>query len=331
MINERVLTGDRVTGKLHLGHYVGSLQNRVRLQEQYDTFVFLADVQALTTHFEKPELIRNNLYEVALDYLSVGINPNKATIFIQSMIPEIAELTVLFSMFVTVNSLRHNPTIKAESKNSKIDDLYYGFLGYPVSQAADITFCKATIIPVGEDQLPHLELARKIVRRFNELYRPVFKVPHALISDTPRLVGTDGNAKMSKSLGNTIELDSSTEEIAYKIRRAKTDPARIHKNDPGHPDICPIFAYHCAFRSTESLEIREYCEQGSLGCSACKQFITTALDELIAPMRERRSYYAARPKVVADILMSGTHHAREIAQETMTEVRDAMCLNYFSE
>lgn len=331
MINERVLTGDRVTGKLHLGHYVGSLQNRVRLQEQYDTFVFLADVQALTTHFEKPELIRNNLYKVALDYLSVGINPNKATIFIQSMIPEIAELTVLFSMFITVNSLRHNPTIKAESKNSKIDDLYYGFLGYPVSQAADITFCKATIIPVGEDQLPHLELARKIVRRFNELYRPIFKEPHALISDTPRLVGTDGNAKMSKSLGNTIELDSSTEEIAYKIRRAKTDPARIHKNDPGHPDICPIFAYHCAFRSAESLEIHEYCEKGSLGCSACKQLINTALDELIAPMRERRSYYAARPKVVADILMSGTHHAREIAQETMAEVRDAMCLNYFSE
>lgn len=330
MIKERVLTGDRVTGKLHLGHYVGSLQNRVALQEQYDTFVFLADIQALTTHFDRPQLLGQNLNEITLDYLSAGINPDKATIFIQSMVPEIAELTVLFSMFVTVNSLRHNPTIKAESKNSSLDELYYGFLGYPVSQAADITFCKATIIPVGEDQLPHLELTRKIVRRFNELYSPILVEPRALISETPRLVGTDGNAKMSKSLGNAIELDSTKEEITFKIRKATTDPASVHKNDPGHPDICPIYAYHCAFRSQGAPEIREGCESGSISCSACKQLITTALDQLIEPMRERRSYYAARPKVVEDILLSGTKRARNIAQETMKEVREAMCLNYFS-
>jgi len=328
-MTERVLTGDRVTGKLHLGHYVGSLQNRVTLQDQYETFVLLADVQALTTHFEKPDLIRQHLREVALDYLSVGINPERATIFVQSMIPEIAELTVLFSMFVTVNVLRHNPTVKSESKNSGLDDMYYGFLGYPVSQAADITFCKASIVPVGEDQIPHLELARKIVRRFNELYKPVLVEPKPLISDMPRLVGTDGNAKMSKSLGNSIALDSTTEEIAYKIKRATTDPARIHKNDPGHPDICPIYAYHRAFRPSESLEIREECEKGTMGCSSCKGLITSALEQLIEPMRGRRSYYAARPDVVDDILITGTRRARVIAQETMQEVREAMSLNYF--
>ncbi|WP_449600797.1 tryptophan--tRNA ligase [Paenibacillus sp. Marseille-Q9583] len=330
MIKERVLTGDRVTGKLHLGHYVGSLQNRVALQEQYDTFVFLADIQALTTHFDRSQYLGQNLNEITLDYLSAGINPDKATLFIQSMVPEIAELTVLFSMFVTVNSLRHNPTIKAESKNSSLDELYYGFLGYPVSQAADITFCKATIIPVGEDQLPHLELTRKIVRRFNELYSPILVEPRALISETPRLVGTDGNAKMSKSLGNAIELDSTKEEITFKIRKATTDPARVHKNDPGHPDICPIYAYHRAIRSHGASEIHDNCEIGSISCSACKQLITAALDQLIEPMRERRSYYAAIPKVVEDILLSGTKRARDIAQETMSEVREAMGLNYFS-
>lgn len=329
MMNERVLTGDRVTGKLHLGHYVGSLQNRVALQEKYDTFVFLADIQALTTHFERPQLLSQHVHDITLDYLAAGIDPNKTTIFIQSMIPEIAELTVLFSMFVTVNALRHNPTIKAESKSSSLDELYYGFLGYPVSQTADITFCKATLVPVGEDQLPHLELSRKIVRRFNELYQPVLVEPKALISETPRLVGTDGNAKMSKSLGNAIEIDSTKEDIAFKIRKATTDPARIHKNDLGHPDICPIYAYHCAFRAGEAPEIREGCERGTIGCSACKQLITIALDQLIEPMRERRSYYAARPKMVQDIFMSGTEHARSIAKETMAEVRDAMCLNYF--
>lgn len=326
-MTERVLTGDRVTGKLHLGHYIGSLQNRVALQEKYETFVLLADVQALTTHFDKPDLIRTHLREITLDYLSVGIKPERSTIFIQSMIPEIAELTVLFSMFVTVNVLRHNPTVKTESKNSGLDDMYYGFLGYPVSQAADITFCKATIVPVGEDQLPHLELARKIVRRFNELYKPVLVEPKPLVGE--RLIGTDGNAKMSKSLGNSITLDSTSEEIAYKIKRAKTDPARVHKNDPGHPDICPIYAYHQAFRPDEYPEIREGCEKGTLGCSACKALITSTLEQLLEPMRERRSSYAAKPKIVDDILISGTQRAREIARETMAEVREAMSLNYF--
>ncbi|WP_342439883.1 tryptophan--tRNA ligase [Paenibacillus sp. FSL L8-0436] len=328
-MKKRVLTGDRVTGKLHLGHYAGSLQNRVILQDQYESYVFLADVQALTTHFDRPELIRSHIREIMLDYLSVGIDPGKTTLYVQSMIPEIAELTIFFSMFVTVNNLRHNPTVKAESKNGSLDEMYYGFLGYPVSQAADIAFCKATIIPVGEDQLPHLELARKIVRRFNELYKPIFVEPQALISETPRLIGTDGNAKMSKSLGNAITLDASTEDLTHKIKRAVTDPARVHKNDPGHPDICPIYAYHRAFLPQDAAEIREGCERGTIGCSACKERITTALEMLLAPMRERRAYYAARPKLVDDILMAGTRHTRSLAQETMNEVREAMSLDYF--
>lgn len=329
-MKERVLTGDRVTGKLHLGHYAGSLKNRVILQDQYESFVFLADVQALTTHFDRPEMIRSHIREIMLDYLSVGIDPNKTTIYVQSMIPEIAELTIFFSMFVTVNTLRHNPTVKAESKNSSLDELYYGFLGYPVSQAADIAFCKASIIPVGEDQLPHLELARKVVRRFNELYKPIFVEPQALISETPRLTGTDGNAKLSKSLGNAIMLDTSTEELAAKIKRATTDPARIHKHDPGHPEICPIYAYHQAFLPQESADIHDSCVGGKIGCTACKARITSSLDELLTPMRERRAYYAARPQLVDDILIDGTRRTRIIARETMNEVREAMGLDYFS-
>ncbi|MBB6633145.1 tryptophan--tRNA ligase [Cohnella thailandensis] len=328
-MKERVLTGDRVTGKLHLGHYAGSLRNRVILQDQYESFVLLADVQALTTHFDRPELIRRHLREVALDYLAAGIDPEKATIFVQSMIPEIAELTVLFSMFVTVNVLRHNPTIKSESKNSGLDEMYYGFLGYPVSQAADIAFCKATIVPVGDDQLPHLELTRKIVRRFNELYKPVLVEPKPLVGEMPRLVGTDGNAKMSKSMGNSIPLDSSAEELVTLIKRAVTDPSRIHKNDPGHPDICPIYAYHRAFRPEGIPEIREGCEKGTMGCAACKGQLASALEQLLAPMRERRAFYEARPGSVDEILMSGTRRAREIARQTMQEVREAMSLDYF--
>lgn len=330
-MEKRVLTGDRVTGKLHLGHYAGSLKNRVALQEHHETFVLLADVQALTTHFDRPELIRHHLREVTLDYLSVGISPEKSTIFIQSLIPEIAELTVYFSMFVTVNVLRHNPTVKSEAKAGSLEEMYYGFLGYPVSQAADIAFCKASIVPVGDDQLPHLELARRVVRRFNELYRPVLVEPEALVSEMPRLVGTDGQAKMSKSMGNAIELDSSQEEIAHKIKRATTDPARIHKHDPGHPDICPIFAYHQTFRLEGAAEIREDCEKAKIGCSACKALLTSSLVELLEPMKERRNVYASKPEIVDDILMTGTRRARAIARQTMEEVREAMGLDYFDQ
>ncbi|AIQ12560.1 tryptophan--tRNA ligase [Paenibacillus durus] len=329
MNQERVLTGDRVTGKLHLGHYVGTLKNRTQLQHKYDTFIMLADVQALTTHFHQPGLIRKHLREIVLDYLAAGIDPGRATIFVQSMIPEIAELTQFYSMFVTVNSLRHNPTIKSEAQSGGGDEMYYGFLGYPVSQAADITFCKATIIPVGEDQLPLIELTRKVVRRFNELYRPVLSLPRALVGDTPRLVGTDGSAKMSKSLGNAILLDSSREEVELKMRKAVTDPSRVRKGDPGHPEICPVYAYHRCFRAEGAEEIGEECRKGLIGCAKCKRRAVEAIAELLEPMAERRAYYAARPGDVDDLLMSGTNRARAIARETMLEVREAMGLDYF--
>lgn len=328
---ERILTGDRVTGKLHLGHYVGSLKNRVKLQEEYDPYFILADVQALTTHFEQPELVRKHVREVALDYLAAGIDPDRSTIFIQSLVPEIAELTVYYSMFVTVNTLRHNPTVKSEAADRGYDDLYYGFLGYPVSQAADITFCKATLVPVGEDQIPHIEQTRKIVRRFNELYGAVFEEPRALVGEVPRLIGLDGKGKMSKSQGNAISLDSSKSEVEAKLKKAVTDPARVYKSDPGHPDICPVFAYHQAFMPEESEDIREQCTQAKIGCAECKLRIARRINDVLEPMRERRAYYEARPKRVEEILQSGTEQARHIARETMLEVREAMNINYFAE
>jgi tryptophanyl-tRNA synthetase len=304
----------------------------VELQNQYDCFVLLADVQALTTHYEKPEVVRENLRNVALDYLACGIDPALSTLYVQSLIPEIAELTVYFSMFVTVNSLKHNPTIKAEAAERGYTQMYYGFLGYPVSQAADIAICKAQLIPVGDDQLPHIVQTRKIIRRFHQLYAPavVFPEPQALIGDTPRLAGLDGNAKMSKSLNNAIQLDSTPEEVNEKIQRAKTDPARIQKHDPGHPEVCTIYSYHQAFAPESSAEIYDSCTRGSIGCKDCKLRIAGRINGLLEPMRERRNSYSCRAKMVDEILIAGTERTRAIARETMLEVREAMKINYFS-
>ena len=328
-IKDRVLTGDRTTGKLHLGHYVGSLKKRVEMQDKYETFVLLADVQALTTHFDQPQQIQKNVRQITEDYLAVGLDPEKAVIFVQSLIPEIAELTIYFSMFVTVNSLRHNPTIKAEAADRGYKDLYYGFLGYPVSQAADISFCKATLVPVGEDQIPHIEQTRKIVRRFNELYQPILVEPQAVVGEIPRLQGLDGKSKMSKSMDNAIYLDSSPEEVSQKIRKAVTDPARIRKDDPGHPEICPIFSYHEAFSKQTSNEVLESCRAGKIGCVECKQLIASRINLIMEPMRERRQAYRSRPSLIDEILLAGTQRAKVIAEETMKEVREAMAINYF--
>ncbi|PZT53708.1 tryptophan--tRNA ligase [Paenibacillus silvae] len=324
---ERILTGDRTTGQLHLGHYVGSLRSRVELQEVHDTYILLADVQALTTHYEQPELIANSVHQVTLDYLAVGIDPDKSTLFIQSMIPEIAELTVIFSMFVTVNALRHNPTIKSEARDRGYTDLYYGFLGYPVSQAADIACCKTTLIPAGEDQIPHVETARKLVRRFNELYAPVFPEPRILTG--ARLGGLDGVGKMSKSMGNAISLNADPQDVQAKLTKAKTDPARIRRSDPGHPDICPVYAYHQLFRSADAEEIHTACSQGKIGCTDCKRLAGDAVNELLAPFRERRGYYEQRKSQVKELLMEGTRKARRTVKETMLEVREAMGIRYF--
>lgn len=327
-MKKRILTGDRPTGKLHLGHYVGSLRNRVKLQYDYDTFLIIADVQALTTNWEHPERLAEDVRDVAKDYLAAGIDPKVATILIQSMVPAIAELTIFYSMFVPVNVLRHNPTIKTEAKQKGYSELMYGFLGYPISQAADITFCKAHLVPVGKDQAPHLELTRKIVRRFNELYGPVLVEPEGMYEKL--LVGLDGNTKMSKSLDNAIYLADPPEEVVRKVRMAVTDPARIHKSDPGHPHVCTVFRYHVEFNEEFVPELERACKKAEIGCVECKMKLAARLNEMLEPIRERRTYYEARPDLVDDILKAGTARAIEVGEQTLAEVKDAMKCNYFS-
>lgn len=326
---KRILTGDRTTGKLHLGHYVGSLQNRVKLQDEYDTFIILADIQALTTHFERPELINESIYNVAIDNLSVGLDPNKITMFLQSKINAIAELTVFYSMLVSVNSLRHNPTIKTEAEQYGYDDLSYGFLGYPVSQTGDITFCNADLVPVGEDQLPHIEQARKIVRRFNDLYgkgQVIITEPQALISNTPRLIGLDGNSKMGKSLRNAIYLSDTVEEVRTKIKSAVTDKNRISVRDKGNPDICTISGYHEAFNNSEYGNICEMCRTANIGCTACKNLLTEEINLMLVPFREKCAYYREHRGEVRDIILDGSKKANIVGNETVENVKKAMSI-----
>lgn len=323
-IKKRILTGDRPTGSLHLGHYVGSLANRVKLQDDYESYIIISDVQALTTHFEKPENLRKDTFQIATDYLAAGLDPEKCNIFIQSMIPEIHELAMYFSMFTPVNVLRHNPTVKTEAVQHGFSDMPYGFLGYPISQAADISIFKAHLVPVGEDQRPHIEFTRKIVRRFNDLYKPVLIEPDILVGDVPRLVGLDGKTKMSKSLNNCIYLADNSEEVINKIKTAITDPARIHKTDPGHPEVCTVFQYHNIFNKSEVTELETSCCKGEIGCVNCKKKLAKSINFLLEPMRERRKPYIENPELVKDILIEGTKKAHKVAKETMIEVRDAL-------
>ncbi len=326
---KRILTGDRTTGKLHLGHYAGSLQNRVRLQDEYETFIILADIQALTTHFERPELINKSIYDVAIDNLSVGLDPGKTTIFLQSKISAIAELTIFYSMLVSVNSLRHNPTVKTEAKQYGYDDLSYGFLGYPVSQTADITFCGADLVPVGEDQLPHIEQGRKIVRRFNDLYgngNIIIKEPQALISETPRLVGLDGNSKMGKSLGNAIYLSDTAEDVNIKVKSAVTDKNRISIKDKGNPDICTVSKYHKVFNNDEYDNICEMCRNANIGCVACKNLLSDNVNLMLDPIREKRAYYEKHKDTVRDIIIDGSKRANFIGNKTVENVKKAMSI-----
>lgn len=330
MPRKRILTGDRPTGPLHLGHYVGSVRNRVRLQNDYDEFVIIADVQALTTNFDRPENLRNDVLNVAMDNIACGVDPERATIFVQSMVPEIAELTVIYGLLVTVQQLSHNPTIKTEAAQYHFEEsMPYGFLGYPVSQAADITFCRAHLVPVGEDQLPHIELTRKIVRKFNANYAPVLVEPEAMVSEVSRLVGLDGNAKMSKSLGNAIYLSDPPEEVNRKVQAAVTDPARIHPTDKGHPEVCVVYAYHRAFNQSESDDIAERCRAGTIGCVPCKKRLMAVLNEFLDPIRQRRAELAARPAQVWNILAAGTARARAEGTATMELVRQALKIDYF--
>jgi tryptophanyl-tRNA synthetase len=330
-MEKRILTGDRPTGPLHLGHYVGSLQNRVRLQHDYDTYILIADIQALTDNFEHPEKLEANVFEVALDYLAVGLDPERVKIVVQSMVPELTELTTYFMNLVTVATLERNPTVKDEIKQRNFKrGVPVGFWSYPISQAADITIFKAELVPVGEDQLPMIEQAREIVRRFNSLYARVLVEPRAMLGQMARLPGTDGGAKMSKSLGNCIYLGDSPDAVRKRVMSMFTDPTRIHPTDPGHVEGNPVFTYHDLFNpdKAEVDELKERYRKGTVGDVEVKQKLFDALDAFLRPIRERRAEFAAKPEHVREIIIEGTRKGRAVAQSTMDEVRAAMKLNY---
>ncbi len=325
-MKKKILTGDRPTGKLHLGHYVGSLKNRGALQDTYDEYILVADVQALTTHFKDPELIKDAIYQVTIDNLAVGLDPNKVTFIQQSMVPAIHVLTMYYSMLVSVSQLSHNPTIKTEAKNYGYKDLSYGFLGYPVSQAADITFINADLVPVGDDQVPHIEFAHKIVRKFNELYGTDITEPQYMLSAVTRLSGLDGNAKMGKSLGNAIYLADTPEEIWNKVRNAVTDTNRISVKIPGNPDICNVYKYHKVFNPEGAEEICSSCKNAQIGCVACKKKLAEVLNNILDPIREKRAYYDSHRNEVREIIASGTEKANRIGNENLKKIEEKMNL-----
>ena len=335
MEKKRILTGDRPTGKLHIGHYFGSIRKRVEMQNSgnYDMYILIADVQALTDNFNNPEKVRKNVRELLIDYLACGLDPEKVTIYIQSMIPETAELTVYFSNLVTISRLQRNPTVKTEIAQKKElfgESVTYGFLGYPVSQAADITTFEGELVPAGEDQEPLIEQAREIVRKFNNIYGDVLKEPQIVLSEGKRIKGLDGNDKMGKSLGNAIYLSDSEEEITKKVMSAITDPNRIKKDDLGNPDICMVAYYHKLFSSEEEVEeVCRECREGKRGCVGCKKQLAKNIIEFLRSIREKRAYYEEHPEIVDKILKEGTEKARKTAKETIKKVKKAMKLNYF--
>jgi tryptophanyl-tRNA synthetase len=335
---DTVLTGDRPTGKLHLGHYVGSLKSRLALQDKYSRcFYMIADIQALTDNADNPGKVHENVLEVAFDNLAVGLDPQKTTFFIQSQVPQIAELTVLFLNLVTLARLRRNPTVKNEMKQKGFgENVPAGFLAYPVSQAGDILFCGANIIPVGDDQLPVIEQANEIAEKFNAIYGssaggPVFRKIQPLLSETPRLVGIDGNAKASKSLGNAIYLADSPKEIERKVMMMYTDPGHIHASDPGKVKGNVVFTYLDAFDPDKAAikDLKKQYEHGGLGDVVIKKRLIEVLDVLLSPIRTRRADFAQDPGRVMDILRTGTAKAKQAAEETMKTVRRAVQIDYF--
>ncbi|MCK9438728.1 MAG: tryptophan--tRNA ligase [Patescibacteria group bacterium] len=327
-----ILTGDRPTGQLHIGHLFGSLLKRVELQEEYDTHIMVADVQALTDNFNNPQKVRDNAFEVVLDNLAVGVDPNKSTIFIQSMIPEIAELTVFYSNLVTVSRLQRNPTVKEEIKQKKElfkDSVTFGFLGYPVSQAADITVFGADLVPVGEDQLPMIEQTREIVKKFNSIYGDILKEPEALIGSIGRVKGLDGNSKMGKSLNNAIYLADEPEVIEQKVKKALTDIKKIKIDDKGNPDDCMVYYYHQMFSKNNLENIKNECQSGTRGCVQCKKELSENIIKYLEPIREKRKYYQDRPELVREIVKDGTKRARIKASEILKKVKKGMRIDYF--
>ena len=328
-MKKRVVSGMRTTGKLHLGNYVGALANWVKMQDQYDCSFFLADWHALTTDYADTSKVKENSLEVTLDWLAAGLDPEKCLIFAQSHVPQHAELHLLFSMVTPLGWLERVPTYKEQRENIADKDLStYGFLGYPVLQAADILVHKGEVVPVGEDQVAHVELTREISRRFNQFYelkgKPVFPEPQVLLTPTPKLPGTDGR-KMSKSYGNTVMLTDPEPVVRQKLKTMKTDPARIKRTDPGDPDKCPVGDLHKIFSSQETMaKVYDGCRSAGIGCIECKGWAADALVEILNPMQERRKKYEENPRLAWDILEAGSAKARAVAGATMNEVREAM-------
>jgi len=325
---KRVLSGMRSTGKLHLGNYVGALQNWVRMQDQYECFFFIADWHALTTDYADTSKVKENSIDVLLDWLAAGLEPERCTMFIQSHVPQHAELHLLFSMITPLGWLERVPTYKEQRENIVEKDLStYGFLGYPVLQAADILIYKGDFVPVGEDQVPHVELTREIARRFNQFYgkkAPVLPEPQPLLTPAAKLPGTDGR-KMSKSYGNTILLTDSEPVVRQKLKTMVTDPARIRRSDPGNPDVCPVGDLHKVFSGMETMaKVNEGCRSAGIGCIECKSWAADALVQVLNPMQQRRKKYEDNPQLAWDILEAGSTAAGQVADATLAEVRASM-------
>ena len=336
MHKKRILTGDRPTGRLHLGHYVGSLKNRVRLQDEYECFFIIADLHTLTTRPERTGDLKDNIRQLVLDYLSVGIDPEKATIYVQSQIPEVAELAVIFGNLVTVPRLERLPTLKDVMRDSNITIPSFGLLGYPVLQSADILMVKGDLVPVGKDQASHIEVTREVAREFNRIYGEIFPVPEALIpDDIGTLPGTDGKAKMSKSVGNVINLSDGPEIVKKQVMGMYTDPNRVHGDEPGNVEGNPVFTYLDAFGQSQSdkSKIEEYknkYKEGTVKDSEVKEFLVEVLEKFLEPIRKRRAEYESQPELIDKILKEGTAKARAEAQKTLDSVRKVMRMDYFS-
>ena len=328
---KRILTGDRPTGKLHVGHYVGTLANRVRLQDEYETFLLIADYHMLTSRLTRLEEIEQNIRDDVIDNLAVGVDPNKVTYILQSRIPEIPELHLYFSMLVSVPRAMRVPTLKDHMRDADVREPSYGMLGYPILQAADILIVKGDLVPVGRDNESHVEVTREIARKFNELFAPIFPIPQSLIPEIGLLPGIDGREKMGKSLGNAINLSDDSKTVEKKIMSMYTDPKRIRPTDPGTVEGNPVFIYHDTFNpnTAEVEDLKERYRKGAVGDVEVKRKLFTALEQFLEPIRERRAEIEKRPTLVDEILEAGTARGRAEAQRTLHEVREAMKLNYF--
>jgi tryptophanyl-tRNA synthetase len=322
---KRILSGMRPTGKLHIGHYVGALENWINLQQEYENYHLIADYHVLTTNLNSDSIYQDSI-DMLIDWLASGLDPVISPMFRQSQIKEHTELHLIFSMLVTVNRLERNPTVKDQVRDLNIENVIYGHLGYPVLQAADILLYKGDLVPVGEDQVPHIEITREIARKFNNQYGVVFPEPEPKLTAFARLSGLDGDAKMSKSLGNTILLSDDEETIKTKLKKAKTDPQKMRKNDPGRPEVCLVFSYHKKFTPNEIPEIEAGCRSGALGCVDCKMKCSANISNFIAPILEKRKYYEVHLDEVKNILADGEARAKKVAHATMQEVREKMKL-----